>query len=284
MSSETPQPPRPGWINESEVDEMPEQDACIFIHLLALDFDFDGQLAAIRGLLERNRESERALAKAIDEAADAARQSTGIWHERSVDDHISLLHASVYQDAAHSMAATGMLAPFLETVFTQCFRGIGSKRESAATPGLQHARWQGVQEIQWNCHNFIEKGRVRTDLVQGILQLADAIGFRPRLPSDIDKVLSALFSYRNKMFHFGFEWPVEERTAFKKRLDDDTWPITWFSSATSGSEPWVFYLTDVFIDHCLETTDCVLTAFGEFIRHELFPNPPKIKEGQVSFL
>lgn len=271
MSGDTPQPLRHRWIKESQAEEMPEQDVRHYVYHLELDFDFDQQLAAIRAILQRNRESERSLANAIDVAAVEARRLTGIRQWYAFNEHDSLIQESVYQDAANSMAAAGMLAPFLETVFTQCFRGIGSKWASVATPGLKHARWQGVQEIQWNCHNFIEKGRARTDLVQGILQLADAIGFRSRLPSDIDKVLSALFSYRNKMFHCGFEWPVEERTAFKKRLDDGTWPMTWFSSASSGSEPWIFYLTDDFIDHCLETADKVLTAFGQFIQNELWP-------------
>ena len=33
------------------------------------------------------------------------------------------LHQSVFQDAAHSMAAVGMLAPFVESLFKQAFPG-----------------------------------------------------------------------------------------------------------------------------------------------------------------
>ena len=265
------QPSRPVWIKESPIDEFPEPDVRFYIYFLELDFDFDQQLAAIRRLLQRNRENDQSLAKAIYEAGEEARRLKGISQERAVDDHICLIQASDYQDAAHSMAAAGMLAPFLETIFTECFRGIGNKWASEAIPALQHARWQGVQEIQWNCHNFIKKGHLLDDLVRGILQLADAIGFRSQLPTDIDQVLSALFAYRNKMFHCGFEWPLDERRKFKQQIVERKWPVAWFSSATSGSEPWVFYLTDEFIDHCLETADKVLTAFGQFIRNELWP-------------
>jgi hypothetical protein len=53
------------------------------------------------------------------------------------------------------------------------------------------------------------------------------------------------------MFHQGFEWSESERAKFAKATA--AWPAEWFSQATSGGEPWVFYLTDVFVDHVLAT-------------------------------
>lgn len=269
MSASPPIPDPPEWLKGLADSGMPELPARDYVYGLVGDFDIDAQLGAIHGLLQRNRDAEQAHTKEIQKAEEHARTLTGIWNDYAVDEHISLLHASVYQDAAHSMAAVGMLAPFLETVFSQCFRGIGSRWPSGAAPAATHDRWQSSHAIQWDCHNVIEKGRVRTDLVKGILQLADAIGLRPRLPADIEHTLSALIGYRNKMFHCGFEWPMDERLAFERRIADDKWPTTWFAKATSGGKPWVFYMTHDFIEHCLTTADQVLTAFGEFARDEL---------------
>ncbi len=244
-----------------------------YVYCLIGDFDIDSQLSAIHGLLRRNREAEQAHAIEIQKAEDHVKTLTGLWNQRAVDEQIELLHASVYQDAAHSLAAVGMLAPFLETVFSECFRGIGSKWPSGGVPAGAHDRWKSSHAIQWDCHKVIEKGRVRTDLVRGILQLSDAIGLRSRFPANIKQTLSALFGYRNRMFHCGFEWPMDERLAFQKRIMDDKWPTTWFSSATSGGQPWVFYMTDDFIQHCLTTADQVVIAFGEFVRDVLIGEP-----------
>jgi hypothetical protein len=259
----------PEWMKGVVACGLPEFPARDYVYGLVSDLDIDAQLIAIHGLLQRNREAEQAHEKEIREAKEHAQKLTGLWNERAVDEHISLLHASVYQDAVHSMAAVGMLAPFLETVFGRCFRGIGSRWPSGRVPTAAHDRWHSSHTIQWDCHNVIEKGCVRRDLVRGLLQLSDAIGLRPRFRSDIEQTLSALFGYRNKMFHNGFEWPIDERLAFQKRIADDKWPMMWFATATSGGVPWVFYMSNEFIEHCLATADSVLTAFGGFARDEL---------------
>jgi hypothetical protein len=47
---------------------------------------------------------------------------------------VDQIHRSAYQEAAHSMSAIGMLAPFVETVFYQYFRGIGNRFYPATHP------------------------------------------------------------------------------------------------------------------------------------------------------
>ena len=261
----------PVWMKESPFDWLPDLPVRDYILCLASDFDVDAQLEAIHGLLQRNREAEQAHTEEIRQAAEQARRLQGIWNERAVDEHIELLHASVYQDAAHSMAAVGMLAPLIETIFFQSFRGIGRKFFPVSMPACGHERWNETHAMQWDCHYVIAKGRTQKDLVRGIMQLAEAVGLKSRLPSDIEPMLSALFGYRNKMFHCGFEWPIEERIAFQNRINESGWPSAWFAKATSGKQPWVFYLTDSFIQHCLKDTVEVLTGIGEFVRDELLP-------------
>ena len=85
-------------------------------------------------------------------------------------------------------------------------------------------------------------------------------GLTAHLPADLKPTLQALFEYRNNMFHFCFEWPTNERERFQKRTAD--WPSDWFSMATIDHKPWIFYLTDAFIDHCLTIIDSVLGGVG----------------------
>jgi hypothetical protein len=74
------------------------------------------QIGAARELLKRQREADRLLEDKIKEADDFARRTTGIINQQAIDDYIDHVHASIYQDAAHSMAALGMLAPLIDRV------------------------------------------------------------------------------------------------------------------------------------------------------------------------
>jgi len=82
--------------------------------------------------------------------------------------------------------------------------------------------------------------------------------------------LSALFSYRNKIFHHGLEWPLEERVKFLKTASSKGWTEDWFAQSTSIGEPWIIYLSDVFIRICLVIFEESRVAVGAFVR----PDPP----------
>jgi len=74
------------------------------------------------------------------------------------------------------------------------------------------------------------------------------------------------------MFHLGFEWPMAERHAFAARIQSEGWPADWFSCATSGDEPWIFYMSDIFITHMLSTTEAVLDGFATCVKDDLLPH------------
>src|SRR2546425_450667 len=125
---------------------------------------------------------------------------------------------SVYQDAAHSLAAVGMLARLIESILVHSFDAIRTKYGNVLTIGFP--RSGGTDDKRWDCHQHVsDKGKWRTDLINGTVQLANSIGLSPFLPSAAAKTLEALFAYRNKNFHVGFEWPVKERAAFQKRIE-----------------------------------------------------------------
>lgn len=272
MSDETPNQQPPTWFQfESKTPELDLRDHLFY---LGLNLDVDAQLVAIQHLLYRNQTADEGLVREIREIEEHAKTVSGRLNDRAVDEWMSRLHASVYQDAAHSMAAVGMLAPLMESIFCQCFQGIGAKFFPSVGPVTSHDRWIAAHTAQWNCRFVIQNGQMRTDLVKGIEQLADALGMSQRLPQDLRKTLSALFAYRNKMFHLGFEWPLAERRAFAARITTEGWPTDWFSQASHGDEPWIFYMSSVFIDHLLATIDGVLDGFAIYVRDDLLPRFP----------
>lgn len=258
-------------LKELEPPSFPDVPPAYYIYKLDVTFDIDAQLIAIRGLLHRNCQEDQKVKDEIKQIEEHAQQLNGIRADSAIDEWVDRIHHSAYQDAAHSMAALGMLAPLIETVFYQCFRGIGNQFYPGDHPSQEHERWRATHAIQWDCRMFVSGNRREKNVVRGILQLADAVGLKGRLPSDLEPTLSALFDYRNKMFHCGFEWPVEERNRFVRRMRDENWPSDWFIQLTTDGKPWIFYLSDKFIEHCLSTVDQALDAIGAFVRDELLP-------------
>ena len=51
-------------------------------------------------------------------------------------------------------------------------------------------------------------------------KLVGEVEVREYMPDDLETTLAALFSYRNEMFHFGFEWSTKELERFER----SRWP------------------------------------------------------------
>jgi hypothetical protein len=259
------QPKMPEWLKSLGPWNLPDGDDRDDTALLLPDLDYEAQLIAIRNLLSRNRRADKDLENEIKSIEDYGRRTSGFRNESAVDEWLARVRDSVYQDAAHSMAAVGMLAPLVESIFTQAFRDIREQFFAMQSSPSTHHRWQESTEDQWGCHFVWNRGKRREDLVAGIAQLAEATGLSSHLPNDLRPTLQALFGYRNKMFHNGFEWPVQERAKFKKRITDEGWPSDWFAKSETDEVPWIFYFTDAFIDHCLQTIDDVLDGLGAYV-------------------
>jgi hypothetical protein len=239
-----------------------------YASLLLPDLDYDAQLRAIGDLLKQHDDIRQVTGEAITKVEDFARTHRGIRNEQAIEEWLDRMHNSVYQDAAHSMAAVGMLAPLVESLFYQAF--MSTREYLAGTPPHpeNHARWQKASRDAWDCH-YVWTGRSRSKgIVEGIIQMAEAVGLIGRLPSDLPLKLKALFLYRHKMFHCGFEWPPEERREFAEHVRKD-WPADWFGVSMSNGQPWIFYMTDSFVKDWLVTLDKVLSALGAFARDDL---------------
>ena len=95
----------------------------IALHQLG-EADLGSQLFAIKGVLRRNQEDNKAAKADIDALAEEIRITPGQDPGLLLADLFDHLHRSVFLNAAHSMAAVGMLAPFVESLFVWIFWGI----------------------------------------------------------------------------------------------------------------------------------------------------------------
>lgn len=239
-------------------DERP-RDA---LYGLKLDFEWEPQLAAIYAMVALHKQESATRSAKLQVLRAALSGLEDDEYDHAHDEWGELFHESIYADATYSMAAVSLLAPFIETVFHQCLQAIGSMLIGAPRFG-DHERWRSVDLMQWDCHLFINGGKARTNLPLGIMQISEAIGLLPKLPADIRPHLEALFLYRNKMFHHGFEWPQDERDRFKKKTEE--WPTSWFTDATQNKKPWLFYLSDEFIADTVKMAGQILDAIGSFV-------------------
>ena len=203
--------------------------------LLLERLDYEAQLFAIRSLLFRQERADQELEVNIDRVEKFATVARGRDNEDAVAAWVDLLHRSCFQDAAHSMAAVGMFAPFIESVFRHAFPDT-----------------------------FLKKRYRRISLAKKVMKLVDEVRIREHMPDDLELTLSAPFAYRNKMFHCGFEWTSEDLKTFDRELENSCWPSDWFQVATSDGEPWMFYMSPKFIDHCLNMIEQVIKGIKDF--------------------
>lgn len=221
------------------------------------------QLAAIKALIRRNQEVEATTLLDFEEL-----DNDPGWN-RPDTEYLEIARDArfwqmTFQASAHSMAAVGMLAPFVESLFVAIFDGL--RRVPLVSPG--DSRQRGLNDEQlWNPQWFLGSKCPRKDLCPGIKQLADATGLQPHLPDGYERALSALFTYRNNMFHNGFEWPDTVREKFAKRVASGEWPQGWFDHASRNHTPWLFYMTPAFLAHCIDMIDGILGGVGRFMQH-----------------
>lgn len=67
------------------------------------------------------------------------------------------------------------------------------------------------------------------------------------------------------------EWPLKECANFTKRIKDENWQ-DWFSFASHGDHPFIVYMTEVFIRHCLNVVHELLNAFGAYCKAHVSVN------------
>ncbi|MBB3694873.1 hypothetical protein FHY05_003531 [Sphingomonas sp. BK580] len=237
-----------------------------YTHDLFGDDNLQAQLIAIKVFVAHSRRIEDAEAKEIKEISDRVRSSED---ESLIDVHIEALEASVYSGAAHSAALVGILAPFVENLFTGIFRGIGEKEDDYLGREPKCKRSIYSRQSFWDPHFTYTKEGVKAGFVEGVMQLAEATRLKERMPSDSRLVLESLFEYRNAMLHNGFEWPSQRRAAFSKVAAKAN--ADWFVCSSINNEPWIWYMSDIFISRIMAFIDEVVVAVGEHVKSTYHP-------------
>lgn len=230
------------------------------------EVDLDAQLLAIRGMLRRNRQADDAMIADIEDLKTAIRSTRGAHAQHLEDQWLDRLHGSVFQDAAHSMTAAVMIVPFVESLFVSIFNRLRT-HDAVYNATSSHSAFASAENF-WDPHYAEGGGQLRKGpLVDGIIRLSDATGVATYFPQDLKAVLTALFSYRNKVFHHGFEWPTGERENFLGRVAQEGW-TNWFSHSSSDNRPWIIYMRTTFIEYCLTAIDRILDGVGEFLERQ----------------
>ena len=213
-------------------------------HIELRALDVKAQLLAIKSLICRNQQADEDLEQKIEALYEQARRTNEVRNSPYQDDRwVDETYQSFFQDAAHSMAAVGMLVPFIESLFASIFPRLPKEKENNK---------QGI--------------------AKAIPRLAESNGLSQYFPNDYKKVLDALYLYRNKMFHNGFIWPENERNKFQKAIKERGWPQNWFDEKTykdsrkTTEKPWIFCMSTEFIEHCLWTIEQVLDCYGKSLR------------------
>ncbi len=165
-----------------------------------------------------------------------------------------------FQSSAHSMAAVGMLAPLIESLFVEIFEALKTRTEIKS----DHPRRSLKSNKRWKPQFYAKDGREMRGFAMGAVQLSEAIDLLPFLPRDLGTSLSALSKYRNNMFHNGFEWPEATILNFDKERSD--WPECWFDLTHRGDKPWLFYMTPYFCAHCVALIDGIIDGTGGYLR------------------
>ena len=229
--------------------------------------DWDAQLDAIESVLARNRSAAEDVAATIAGLEEQAKTYSGPYHDHVVDQHIEAIWRSAYSDAAISLAALGMIVPMAESVFSQSFQALGSMYVAKQMQPPDHPRWKRSEQHpqRWNCQMYFGHQEVRSDIISGLRQISQATGLLAYLGPDVMDWLSAMLTYRNKMFHGGFEWSLAQRDQFENQIKSQNWD-KYFQSARTNDKPWIFYLRDEVIDDMPRRMKSILDSFGRFAK------------------
>lgn len=247
--------------------ELSHRDHALF---LIGERDLEAQLIAIRAVLRRNREAEKEVSEEIKDLDTHIRSYAGgdEEYQMHMENHwVDTLHETVFQDAAHSMSAIGMLAPFVESLLVSIFQGLRERLDAAEATTDETLRGPSSVANFWD-PRLVRDGATwqKAGLVRGTRQLSDAISLSSYLPEGFAAMHAALTAYRNSLFHNGFEWPLDERKRFSELIAVEGWPDGWFNKSASGGDPWIFYMNDEFIAHCLAMIDQMLEGVGRYLK------------------
>lgn len=255
-------------ILRADLDKAASSDIALFLVLET--GGYDEQLAAIRNLLAQRKLIPLSAEEQSARKASFAGRVGPLGRDHMVDAWNGFYQQRVYEDAAYSMAAAGMLVPLIETIFREAFNGIGRLVVTNSIPLGPHPRWQWLDTEQWDCQLYCSVGgRPDKDFVFGVCELVETAGLAPYLTPGFAVTLDAIFCYRDNMIPRGFKWSEEDLNDFAREIDEERWPYEWFRLSIIEMKPWIYYMTGDLINQCILMIEDFLRAVGDFARDKL---------------
>lgn len=249
--------------NENYIQDFHMNHRDYLYHILDDKIDWDSQLIAISRLLKRNTLASLNDQKEIDNDANNLKTYNGKYKDHYIDEHIHLMHMSVFHDAAASMAAIGMIIPFIERISHYFFERMGRLYTEKNLSPPPNKRWSVPTEDEasrWDCSLYLSSKEVKKNFYAGFTQLAKATGLLKYIPKSMMTWLDAMIFYRNYMFHNGFEWGEESKHKFQETITKKSWN-KYFSFSKRSNDPWIFTINQEFInkspDLINEFLDCL---------------------------
>jgi hypothetical protein len=71
---------------------------------------------------------------------------------------------------------------------------------------------------------------------------------------------------------------VRNQEKFSERILQEKWPTNWFEQSTKGGEPWIFYMSETFVDHCLVTINGTIDGAGRYSKEHNMKQLRRAKE------
>ncbi len=169
-------------------------------------------------------------------------------------------YESQFWDMSYSLAAIGIIAPYIESLFTAMFADYG---KYCAPEESEHDRFRNFTKYKWDPHYFAKKSdRVETDIAKGILQLLKCTGFKDGTIAKCKKFIPAIFRYRNLMFHNGVHWPKVKREVFIKEAKGGGW-YDWFLFDENSD---FVYMGESFIEEILENIIEIVEEYIDIVQ------------------
>jgi len=195
------------------------------------------------------------------------------------DFYAEMCEEHAYAEIACCQVITASLCPIFETLFIRAISKIKPLFEKSGR-AKTHLRWtSSIAEVDpWNPKVYFEEGKSpnRDNFSHGCVQLLSAIGCEANHALSIKEkdVIEALFWYRNRILHEGYEWREETLKKATNHLNqhprwcekrDDGEALSWFFVATITStedgkeviEPWLVTLTDNLARPALDCVESV---------------------------
>ncbi|MGO7821237.1 hypothetical protein ACC684_28715 [Rhizobium ruizarguesonis] len=239
-----------------------------YLYTLVHTIDWQSQLLAVRLMISRNRRAGEAFSKAIEDEEAEVKAYNGPHQDHYVGHYVDMVRESVYRDAAESMAAIGMIAPLIESTLGQSLAALGDMYDRKNISPGKHERWTRAEKhkARWNCQFYYNgKKEAKNNIILGMPQLAGACGLHKFLSQDFMTWFEAMFTYRNFMFHGGFEWTIERRDFFEKESQKKGWD-RFFTCSTTNDRPWIYYINDEAIVAFPTMVESMLDSLGRFTK------------------